>query len=87
MQEKQNSLQRRLNKGFSSQLPIGYPDEGRRAQWPKLCENNNKDNCPNINSVNTDIFLSEESREKLNNACIIAMFAEHESYKRYFKLL
>lgn len=48
----------RLNKWFSFEFPAGYsdqytPGEGWRAQWPKYCDNCNKDedNSPNINSV------------------------------------
>lgn len=50
---------RRLNKGLNSVIPVGFldrytPEEGRKAQRPKHCNNNNKDenNSLNVCSVN-----------------------------------
>lgn len=61
-----------LNKGFSSEFPIGYQDQyicekGWRAQQPKCFDNNNKneDNSPNINGVNNDNASFQKFRQKL----------------------
>lgn len=47
----------RLNKRFSSEFPVRYPvqytlDEGRRAQWPKHCDNNKQILIPEIQTEN-----------------------------------
>lgn len=50
------------NNRYNSKFPVGYlarytPDEGRRAQWQKRSNNNNRGvgYCPNINNDNSEI--------------------------------
>lgn len=60
-----------IYKGFSSKFPVDYsdrhkPDKGRRVQWPKYRDNNNKDeeNRLPVKNINKDNSSSHKFRQK-----------------------